>query len=343
MIANLYTRVKNKVTYFFRPKALALSYHRIADVDVDSWELAVSPKNFEEQLQVLKKYQLISASELVAHLNKGTIKQGMICITFDDGYQDNYWHAKPLLEQYEAPATVFVATGYTDQKQRFWWDELHFILLGPHGLPETLRIKVRSNLIEFNLGKDATLEAYNLKTFSSWKWYEPAHNKRMELYLLLWQYLRPLPTHEITELVNQLSSWAMVRANVSKLDCPMTNEMLFDLCTTRLWDLGIHTVSHPALAYHTKEVQHAEILDNKRTLENLAQRNIDLIAYPYGVYNSETVAVCKQLNLKGGFTTKGVPVFKEENPFEIGRMHAKNWNGEEFEKQLNTWFKGINI
>ena len=45
-------------------------------------------------------------------------------MTFDDGYRDNVHVAKPLLERFEIPATVFVVSAYVDSDRDFWWDEL---------------------------------------------------------------------------------------------------------------------------------------------------------------------------------------------------------------------------
>jgi hypothetical protein len=78
-------------------------YHRIDHVDSDPWELTVSPENFEDQLQVLtKRYRVVPVNELSAQLGKGAIRHKSICLTFDDGYRDNYLYAKPLLESTSA-------------------------------------------------------------------------------------------------------------------------------------------------------------------------------------------------------------------------------------------------
>jgi len=47
-----------------------------------------------------------------------------LCLTFDDGWQDNYHHALPLLEKHEAPASLYLSTGFMDTDQRFWWQAL---------------------------------------------------------------------------------------------------------------------------------------------------------------------------------------------------------------------------
>lgn len=343
MTGNLYTRTKNKIRYFFRPKAIALSYHRIANVSMDPWQLAVSPENFEQQLKVLKKYQVLTAAQLAEHLSEGSLKTNMVCITFDDGYQDNYWNAAPLLKKYAFPATIFIPTAYIGLQKQFWWDELQFILLGPHSLPEKLSLQIREKLVRFNLSDDSKYDKGKWMDLSCWKWYEPPQDKRTELYLLLWKHLRPLPSEEIIALIDKVKSWASVDVASSHLDHPVTMELLTNLSNDPLWSIGIHTVSHPALAFHSKEMQYNEIAGNKKALEQVAKRDVSLIAYPYGVYNKETIEVCKELKLKAGFTTSGSAIFKTDNAFELGRMHVQNWNGREFEKKLVGWLRGINF
>ena len=54
----------------------------------------------------------------------GTLPLDAVALTFDDGYVDNLVFGKPRLEAADLPATVFLATGYIDRFEPFWWDEL---------------------------------------------------------------------------------------------------------------------------------------------------------------------------------------------------------------------------
>ena len=44
-----------------------------------------------------------------------------ICLTFDDGYRDNYTLAYPLLKRLGVPFTIYVTTGFIDNRSPMWW------------------------------------------------------------------------------------------------------------------------------------------------------------------------------------------------------------------------------
>ena len=106
-------RLARRVSAGFRSQAIILLYHRVAEVPCDPQLLCVSPKHFGQHLEHLRqKYEVVGLPELVERVNERWRPRRAAVITFDDGYADNLWNAKPLLEQYETPATVFAATGY---------------------------------------------------------------------------------------------------------------------------------------------------------------------------------------------------------------------------------------
>lgn len=90
--------------------ASILMYHSIGDNDKFS---TVTPKNFERQLQFLKKhnYTLVTLHEIMRRKEEGETLKNCVAITFDDGYRDFYTTAFPLLKKYNVPAAVFVVTG----------------------------------------------------------------------------------------------------------------------------------------------------------------------------------------------------------------------------------------
>jgi peptidoglycan/xylan/chitin deacetylase (PgdA/CDA1 family) len=71
---------------------------------------------------VLRKHGYpLSLRELFQGLHEGRLPQRAIVLTFDNGYADRLYAAKPLLERFHIPATVFITTGSLGHE--FWWDE----------------------------------------------------------------------------------------------------------------------------------------------------------------------------------------------------------------------------
>ncbi|MDP9229110.1 MAG: polysaccharide deacetylase family protein [Bacteroidota bacterium] len=323
----------------FNSKAIVLSYHRIAEPDTDPWNLAVSLKNFEQHLEVLQTYNVIPVPQLANLLYNRSIKSKTICITFDDGYKDNYFYAKPLLEKYNFPCSFFIATKYINQKQLFWWDELEFIILHTPDLPSRLSLDVHHTKFYFDIAEGVLLDKEHRDLHKSWKGKDTPPTKRCELYLKLWELLKPLSYSEIQSIIKKLKEWVGSSSIIQNNDAlPMDQEQVLEMANNSLFSIGMHTDTHPALAYHSTEVQEEEILNNKINLEGFLNRNIDTIAFPYGSYNDTTIQIVKNNKLKAAFTTKSEAVTGKTNLYQIGRFQVKNWNGKEFEKKLNNWF-----
>lgn len=69
--------------------------------------LRVKPSEFEKQLIWLKKngFKSFTLSELV---NLENIPEKSVVLTFDDGYEDNFTNAFPLLQKYDFKATIYI-------------------------------------------------------------------------------------------------------------------------------------------------------------------------------------------------------------------------------------------
>src|SRR5690242_345176 len=118
-------RIQRYIRHPFSTPALVLMYHRVVALASDPQLLGVSPGNFAEQLEVLRKTaRPIPLAHMVESLRKGQPAQRSVVLTLDDGYADNHVNARPLLERYEVPATVFVTAGHLSSDRELWWDEL---------------------------------------------------------------------------------------------------------------------------------------------------------------------------------------------------------------------------
>src|ERR1700730_15153034 len=97
------------------PAGIILMYHRVNDAVQDPWELCVAPANFEEHLEVLRKYSCVPLEKM----EDGKRKDRYVALTFEDGYADNLHVAIPMLEHFDMPAAFFITTGGIGSDREF--------------------------------------------------------------------------------------------------------------------------------------------------------------------------------------------------------------------------------
>lgn len=90
-----------------------LFYHKISKPRRDSKVRGAftPPHRFRRQLTYLKKQglQFYTASELIKHFqHHGEFPARSVALTFDDGWQDNYTNAFPVLKELGIKATIFI-------------------------------------------------------------------------------------------------------------------------------------------------------------------------------------------------------------------------------------------
>lgn len=92
-------------------QANILMYHSVSR---DGLFFCVRPAAFQKQMAYLARhhYRVVFLSELSRYFSAGQIPPKTVAITFDDGYEDNYFEVFPVLRQYGFPATVFLTTGW---------------------------------------------------------------------------------------------------------------------------------------------------------------------------------------------------------------------------------------
>jgi len=239
----------------FRPEVVILAYHRVFEASSDPQLLCVTPQHFAEHLEHLRRhYRIMSLCDLARALREGLLQKRAVVITFDDGYADNLLNAKPLLERYEAPATVFVATGYVGRGREFWWDELERLLLWTPQLPECLQVTLNGVAYEWHLDKYAQFPEKERISYRQWHVELPDDpTLRHWAYRELHRLLRS-PEEEGREAVLAQLRAQSEDEGSGRADCrTMTPEEVRRLAEGGLVAVGAHTETHPVLA--TQPVQ----------------------------------------------------------------------------------------
>ena len=331
----------SRIKKLLRPrehKAIVLMYHRVCHVKTDPWQLAVSPNNFETQIkEIKKKFNVLPLSNLVEQYSIGKIEPKSVYITFDDAYRDNFLNAKPVLEKYNCPATFFIPTHFVGKQQLFWWDELEYIFLHSITLPINLTLTIDENMYTYHIEGEQLTKQVRLKQ-QSWIWPNPPPTNRCKIYLELWELLKPLSYTKIFEIIDIVRKWANYTPSQRPENYPMNQEELNNLANNELFALGIHTMTHPALACHSAEIQSSEIAGSKDYLIVKGYPQINAIAYPYGDYNDETLSVVKKNNIPLGFTTQDAAITKNSSPLRLGRVQITNCSGLKLIEKLKRYY-----
>lgn len=238
-------------------------YHRVADIPLDTWKLAVKPELFAKQIKYIKDSYVVLRSEDDWSDFKG---RRAAVITFDDGYEDLYVNALPILEEYKIPATVFVATGNIDTTKEFWWDEIERIIFNSE----------KNCLNEFGM---------ELKLFTM--------EEREEACYKIHPYIKKMNYKDRNIYLSEL---AQKQGCVAKRDyChSMSSEQLRKLSQSSFITIGGHTVTHSCLALQSIEEQKYEIEHSKDSIENMIGKKLEVFSYPFGQqedFTDETIKI----------------------------------------------------
>jgi peptidoglycan/xylan/chitin deacetylase (PgdA/CDA1 family) len=258
--------------------------------------------------------------ELVCNLQERRVPKRAVVVTFDDGYADVLYHAKPLLERYQTPATVFVTTGYLGRE--FWWDKLERMLLSPATLPEQPPLPINDGSYD-GVSNDPSRR--------------PVAGSRYDLVRSLYRRLLRLSPPQREKAMVQLAAWSGTVPEDRSHRRALTADELIELAAGDLIDIGAHTVTHPVLAALSTAAQRSEIQESKRHLEELLGQPVASFAYPNGSSSQETLAIVRQSGFGCACSSDSDVASQRSDPFHLPRFSTVDWNGEAFSRWLGWW------
>ena len=111
---------------YFAYSVPVLMYHSI-DFNADKSQLSVTPESFDKQMKFLKQrgFNIMTFAEYSLMLEEGSRPRSRsVVITFDDGFENNYMNAYPVLKKYNIPAIIFVVTDWVGEKDMMSWTQI---------------------------------------------------------------------------------------------------------------------------------------------------------------------------------------------------------------------------
>jgi peptidoglycan/xylan/chitin deacetylase (PgdA/CDA1 family) len=240
------------------------------------------PKDtFAAQLRTLCKYRrVIALEEMVQGLIDKRPPLNTVAITFDDGYENNFTSAAPVLIDYKCHATFFVTTGHIGEKKWPWTDRLTYAM-------ESTRVP-ELQVAELN-------ETFRLDTFEC---------KRTALRKIK----EAIKSQAVVDAHGFVAGIAE-RLGVAHVE-PYGDYRFMDWqqlknLAAEGFSIGAHTVNHPILSHISLERAKAEILDSKNKIAAELGACNPIFCYPNGKasdFSPELTAFCR-LHFKAALST----------------------------------------
>ena len=276
-----------------------LIYHRVND-NGNPFEIdVVSTSVFEEQMRYLAKYFNVLAVDEVVEIVKsgGRLPERCVSVTFDDGYEDNFTCAFPVLRKYGLPATVFLTAGCIDRRESLWFDRVLYVFKNTS----------RSEAYLPYIGMRLPLGDCSIRVRSAIR----------VLYALM-----ALPGQERLFQVDELFSYLGVERPSSIPDHLLTWEQIREMAEYRI-SSGSHTLTHPILSRITSDQAGKELIESKRLIEARTGHRVRVFAYPNGKpsdYSAETMDLLKNAGYTAALTTTPGVNFDSTGLYHLRRM-----------------------
>lgn len=274
-----------------------LTYHRVTDGQIEKIQgslpyLFVHVDTFEKQLRFLKRhFNVISFADLIAYEQANSLPWNSLIITFDDGYEDFYHLAFPLLKKMNIKATLFLTTDMIGNNnfKPFWWDKAYyyFTKLEELGANNALDALDKETAFFFDQFRSNPSHLFDVLTRQ-----ETIKNE------VMLDEIKGKYQFDDDALIreNRMLRWEQVRA---------MNDMI---------EIGSHTCSHANLN-EIDEVQRIfEIRESKKKLEEMLGRKVAVFAYPAGNVDHMSVKLVKDAGYEFAVTTdKGINASKNDH------------------------------
>jgi len=309
-------RLKNRVLNLVDPPLVVLAYHRVTQLSTDPHQIVVTPDNFRAQMHYLREHcRCVRLDE-----DWREVRGPAVAVTFDDGYADNLYHALPILEEAEVPATFFICTGNLGSRNEFWSDELEWLILGAGNGSSRFTLDDREH---------------------GGSWLAANGAERQILHDQLQKLMLTIDATRREGWFEQLRRWKgegrSTRENYRSLD----HEELRTLAGSPWVTIGAHGVTHTPLAVLAEAEQRREIVASKHQLVELVGREIATFAYPFGghrQFNATTRRLCRETGLRKAVTTLPGQVHRWTDPLQLPRQLVRNWDAATFAARLEGFW-----
>lgn len=262
-----------------------LAYHRVLDsaepegFTFDTELISATGEQFREQMRLVKRdFHPMRFDQVLSCIDANRrLPKSAILVTFDDGYDDNYRIAYPILRELGMSAMFFVSTGHIDSGMPYAYDWL------VHMICTTSARKLLAPELDIDWGIPCALP------------------ERRELAGRLLDQLKSLDDAGQEKLISRFErEWDIPRSAGHPYCRPMNWKHLREMHQGGM-EIGSHGVGHRMLAKLTMEQMSDEVNVSKHTLERELDAPVQVLSYPVGgpdAFDTETVEVVRSAGFR---------------------------------------------
>lgn len=224
-----------------------------------------------------------------------------IVITIDDGYQNNYSLAYPILKKFNLTAMIYLTTGFIGTDKAPWVD----------GLMDVLSLTKEKELCFPELLGGETVD------ISTPKGKRDAMIKLFNMMLQLEHQRKMIALEKLSKILG-INETSKKNANRKMLNWDEVIEMKGNNIS-----FGAHTVTHPTLSKMTLEGAKQEIYESKMEIEERVGRKVIHFAIPNGKvedFNEELKKYCKEIGISTVVSTEPGLVSAHSDPYFLARI-----------------------
>jgi peptidoglycan/xylan/chitin deacetylase (PgdA/CDA1 family) len=272
--------------HFFPQKLTIITYHAVVRTPLRIYDWCfLDEESFRQQLTYLQKhFEVVSLAAAVESLRAGKLNRPTAVITLDDGYQNNYSVAFPILREFGLPATVFITTGFINTDDTFWNLRLNLCLA------KTKRTSLSWRGEVLDLSDTASRAKANVM---------------IRKYLR--DFSRPELMSRLSEIINMLGEDPKSPIALDNPFRMLTAQAIKEMNQSGLIEFGAHSHTHPILARLSVEDCKNEIELSVRQVGELTGCDCRFFAYPLGGrhdYNQQSIDILRNLGICAAVTTQ---------------------------------------
>ena len=227
----------------------------------------------------------VSINDYLEYRKGKTIAEKPFILTFDDGFENNYSIAAPLLKKHKIPALFYLTTKFIDENSLSWIDKIELCI--ENYKPKKMQMpwkKIPYKLCDIKEEKKFLNDVrYIIKT--SYKY----------------------NSEKIVQSVYSQCNATIINHSNADLDKKMNWQQVKEISDNNLFTIGAHTHTHQILSHLDSKNMRYEIENSINILKKKCNfKCIKHFSYPEGFngsFNDKTINILKQNKIECSPTT----------------------------------------